>query len=444
MSTNGMEAKIMQAIEEVTTLVNGGATPTDAVVKVAAAHQLRPGYINTLVHAYNTGRTTRQREDGEGLLEKAGDFELANPVTILEQLYPTHTKTAAEIQRDTAVSLEYALDPSGMIARAERQQKIAATRGIDLSLGPKPAPAPENDELTHKKASYVAQTKKNELEEVRRLASNAFDRMSREFSELNDHLKTAGAIPFPDFQKHATMLHGRVGELVCSQLTAVTPWFTKQASRNVPCRMGDKPYTMLVKLAEAVERYNELRAAHVALEKQAGADVEAARRPFVSARSTSVLGDTPSSDDDVKRANLWNPFTQNVLGSFTKDKLTGIGGKTGPAPDDKLQAGAIAALSDPAHEAELRNIRAQATLRHLMTQDPVISGYKPHEVFSAFNDVSSTMPRAVDQRAILQAMLRQRLTQGQFSGFDLDQMLGMENKLKQREGGTGAASPSVL
>ena len=117
----------------------------------------------------------------------------------------------------------------------------------------------------------------------------------------------------------------------------------------------------------------------------------------------------------------------------------------GPKPDEGLQASAIAALSDPAHESELRNIRAQATLRQLMTQDPVISGYKPHEVFNAFNDVSSTMPRAVDQRAILQTMLRQRLTQGQFSGFDLDQMLGMENKLKQREGGTaGAASQSVL
>ena len=362
MNTNGMEAKIMTAIEEVTTLVNAGARPTDAIVKVASAHEFRPGYINTLVHAYNTGRTTRQREDGEDPITKAASFELANPVEILETLYPTHVKTAAEHQRDTVVSLEYALDPSGMIDRAARQQKRAEARSLDLSMGPKPQPAPENDELTLKKASHLAQTKKNELEEARRLASNAFDKMGREFSELNDHLKTAGAIPFPDFRRNAVMLHGHVADVVCDQLAAVTPWFTKLASRDVPCRLNDKPYGMLLKVAEAVKKYNELRATYAALEKEAGVREEAPARPFVRSRS-SVLGDAPSSSD--KRADLWNPFTQNVLGSFTKDTLSGVSAKMGPKPDEGLQASAIAALSDPAHESELRNIRAQATLRQL-------------------------------------------------------------------------------
>src|SRR5690554_6365924 len=89
------ERRLLSAVEKTAELVNDGEHPNDAVVKAAQECGLRPGDIATVVRAYNTGRTTRQRLSGEGLWEKAADFELADTATVLERLYPDQTKTAA-------------------------------------------------------------------------------------------------------------------------------------------------------------------------------------------------------------------------------------------------------------------------------------------------------------------------------------------------------------
>lgn len=443
MSTLGKDAEkhIMQAIEKVAELVHDGATPNDAIVKVAAEHQLRPGYITVLTHAYNTGETTRHRQDSEDLFGKSAAFELADADVIMDRLFPKHVKTAAELRHETAVSFDYAIDPAGMIERRNRYLK-RAEKGFDaLKMCEPPAPLPVSEDAAFKKTARELNRGKVELEEARRLMSATFDKAAGELYQLREYFKQPGSLAFSYVQEKAAMLHGEPAVKICNELASVAPGLKKQAG-HVPQRldMYAKPFVMMQKLATTLQEFARLERNYLQLEEKYGTAVEAVRRPFVDTRAQSVLDD-PSSTKSASFA--WNPFTQTVLGSFTKDTLSGVANKMGPPADDSLKGDALDSITDPAHEATLKNIRAQATLHDLMHNDEVIKGYPKHETMLAFNDIANLSPRSIDQRAILQTMLRQRLAQGQLSNFELDQALGMEQKLRQREG-TGAPIQSVI
>ena len=64
------EQKLIGAIERAATLVNEGADPNSAIIKSASEASIPAGHINLMVHAYNTGRTNKQREHGNDTLEK--------------------------------------------------------------------------------------------------------------------------------------------------------------------------------------------------------------------------------------------------------------------------------------------------------------------------------------------------------------------------------------
>jgi hypothetical protein len=55
-------------------LINAGADPDDAIVKVASERSIPPGHTSLMGAAYNTGRTARHREAHSSLLDKAADF----------------------------------------------------------------------------------------------------------------------------------------------------------------------------------------------------------------------------------------------------------------------------------------------------------------------------------------------------------------------------------
>jgi hypothetical protein len=60
-----LESRLMTAIEKAPQHVNEGDDPNTAIVKAAQEHSIPAGSIHLMVHAYNTGRTTRQRRDAE-------------------------------------------------------------------------------------------------------------------------------------------------------------------------------------------------------------------------------------------------------------------------------------------------------------------------------------------------------------------------------------------
>ena len=65
-------------------------------------------------------------------------------------------------------------------------------------------------------------------------------------------------------------------------------------------------------------------------------------------------------------------------------------------------------------------------LNDLILNDPVISGYDPHEVASAYNQIAELAPNFTSSNAAMQALLRKRLESGALADFDVKQLVELE------------------
>jgi hypothetical protein len=102
-------------------------------------------------------------------------------------------------------------------------------------------------------------------------------------------------------------------------------------------------------------------------------------------------------------------------------------------PEAKLKTEAFMAVTDPQHESKLRGLRSQAMLTDMMANDPFLSGESPDRVMGLYNQITKLSPRAADQPLLMRALLRRYLAQGQVDPHDIDQLAGIEVKLKQRD-----------
>ena len=83
------ESQVLDALGSVADLVNELDEPNDAIIKAAKEFNIPAGHVNLMVTAYNTGRTNKQRMAADDPQEKAASFKLADPVVIMEALYPS-------------------------------------------------------------------------------------------------------------------------------------------------------------------------------------------------------------------------------------------------------------------------------------------------------------------------------------------------------------------
>ena len=445
--SSATETKLMTAIEKTAELVNDGMDPSEAIAKTAQDHGIPPGNINLMVSAYNTGRTRRQQESGKTPTEKTADFPLADAEKVLGLLYPKQVKTAAAKRQETVISPEYQISAAGLMARRNQQEKAASVKdwgsinGVKVT---KPEAYPGDPRERLKKASANVERMGKEIDESRRQVAAKFDEAGATFGQLTDYFRTPGCTPIPIVKMAGVRLHGPIAAVAIDEITKVTPGLAKMAMHTVPLPKFAPPavgpaYELLGQLVEQLTDYNRLKLAHETLAADRQQQAEVLLLPFVQPEvSQSVLG--PSSTTKVAFSNLLSG-----LGAYTivKDTMGNIaGGLQGPDEKGLLDKN-VQALSDPAHEAKLRNIRSQAMLQDLMLNDQVIKGYHPDEVTSAYNDVTELAPHAGDQRLVMQSLLRKRLQQGALDPFELDQIMGLQGKLKAKESPVPATGGGV-
>lgn len=419
------EQLIMTAVEKTAELVNAGSDPTSSVVKVARDLQLTPGQVNILVHAYNTGTTTCQRQHGADVFEKSAEVDLADPAVALEQLYPSEVKSASVMHRETVVSLDYALPASFLAARKADIEKRAAAAKVNLRPDV-PAPLrPVSPEYAFKKADSDIRRCRHAIDEARRIKSASFDRMVSRFEDLVQCLRLSGAPPFGWFSKQAAAIHGEAGRTVCEQVTSLYPAFAKQADDGQLRSTRIPAFVLLENLLTAVETFNEKQAEFVRVEQVKTAEAEEAARPFVRPRPDSIAG------GPVKVANA---YTSNLAGNYTTRVFDSIANNmSDPSASSDDVSGAVKQLTDPHHESTLRNIRLQSMLTDLMTDDDIVSGYDPEQVSQAFNEINTMAPRLAEQPGAMRTAMAKRLQQGRLSDFEVSQLLGAETQLKRLE-----------
>lgn len=461
------EDRLVGAIEKTAALVNDGMHPNNAIAKAAAEGGIPPGHINLMVHAYNTGRTTRQRQNGGDPFEKSADFEMADAAQVLEELYPSQVKTAAAVLQNTAVSTQYAIPPTGILERRESRRVKAASMEVDwrawsrgeyadeegrtqqLIVNATPPPPLERDQAYLMKKAYCdADRRQREVNEARRQMHAAKDQMANTFMELTDHFKTAGAAPIPVVREQCQLLHGNKAVQLIDEVVKVTPGlmrFSQHKSASYdPNRLystDGEAYALVSQFLDDLDTYQQKKAEYERVHVAGQEAVENLLAPFVGSPS-SVLDDPVFSTGSEKEATVMPMLMGGSLATnILKNVSSGMQG-----PDSGEVNSMMASLTDPAHEQELRNIRSSAALHDMMLNDPVLSSHPPDDVVNAFNEISEMSPRASEQRMLMQSLLRKRMEQGSLDPFEIDQLLGMEQKQQkiQQQPTGGPGDKSVL
>ena len=511
------EQRLIGAIENAAELVNAGSAPNDAIIKSATAANIPAGHINLMVHAYNTGRTTKQREQGEDTLEKAADFQLADINIVTAALYPETVKTSAEIQRQETVSVEYALSPAGMLARRKAQQEKVAAATVALPA-PTYQPYPRDEqaaaqrEYSQKRAAQLA------AEEERRQVTAAEQKAAAALDTLADFFRAPGNMPFQDAVRQVELRFGDHGVSALNKVAEIYPHFKKQAATKNTHWGHNRLYDLVDAALTAVEDYagkqadykKKFTAAPKAepaapvtgsilpedfsagirlkaawdpsnnpanpsadltvpsatrdlLERMGLAAPRPAPAPTASPARRSQTGSNPSANDKNKAPKNNAPSKPGPRGpagnrgpsgqskSERKSVLQSMGeiigeagGKSTPsgmavellgldADPERMKYRAYENITTPDHSLTLKNIRARATLHDMMLNDEVISGYDPHEVATAFNEIADVAPNVVGSPAVLTAMLRKRLEAGQLADFDVKQLIEMDKLKAERD-----------
>jgi hypothetical protein len=466
------ENTLISAIERAAGLVNDGMAPNDAIVKSATESAIPPGHLDLMVHAYNTGRTTKQREAGENTLEKAADFTLADVDAIRATLYPATVKTSAELVQNDAVSTEYALNPASFIKRHTKE----ASRGeyVKQAYAPTWTPPPRDEQAAAARAYSEKHAARLAMEESRRVVTAAYSKAAATFDALATYFRTPGHESFADVLADAALTHGEHGVAALNKLAAVYPQFAKEAATNARMMGDSTPRKLLGEVLDAVDAYNTLNAAYTKIAEAA----KPAPQPTVETYTGSVLSalsDAPvilKSADAPKVENFFNDKGREYKAQWNDAKGTWdqIGGlkPTPPAPKkpalentsvslenmmspakfigeqmgmseskipDPMAAGKkqYNSIDDPDQNAAIKSIRAKSVLHDLILNDPVISGHDPQDVAMAFNDISELAPNLVETPGMLQTVLRKRLESGQLADFDVKQILEMDKLRAERD-----------
>jgi hypothetical protein len=439
------EDRILDAIQDVCQHVNGGDSPTDAVVKVAEEKGLSPNFVRLVCTGYNTGATTYQREKSAAILDKMAEFPLADVDEILGRLYPADVKSNSVLKQATVVDDVYTRTPriasrpnSTGSANGGLRQKTSSAG--DISGHAKPASErslPAEERMKH--AYNQALDQKRAMETKRAEYSQAQDLLLMNLGRLAELVKI-GTVKLAELEYVANTYFGQdvykaIGGFVRDRLPK---HIAKQSAdlTKVAVDWKSEPYKTLEACIKMAKVVNRLSAEYRAFETKTQTKIAELVTPFDFAQNqvapkSSILNTSASSDTLTKEA--WG-FLGGLLGGALTRQMGQIGQSMPIAkPPGELSSGMAADLDDPEHDSELRKIQSRAMLQDLMMNDEVISGYDPSDVLDAYNEIVNVTPRSGSQAAIMRPLLRKRLTQGAIEPFEAAEMVNIEKNLGQTQ-----------
>lgn len=454
------EQRITDALGEVAEMVTAGASPNDAIVKAATARGLPAGHVNLMVNTYNIGRSEAQRLGGAGLFEKAAEFDLADAAVVLDRMFPDEVKTAAQAHGETAVSAEYSRRPdwAGRTPAVKAAAPAGVLRPMETRAGAVVESSPQlpaDPAFAMKRAYDRACTLRRGVEEARAAAAHSHDLLAGGIAKLADYFRAPGCQPYPVVRENVARLLGKKAEVLMDLVAERVKFAARQQLGRGrladPVRFDREPYSVVAGCVKQAEDYLERKAAHEGLEKAAEAETEGLLRPF----SGGPAPDRPGAGSrggvmgSCKAAGL---VPATLLG-YSIGKTFGVANPEQPPPGptfDEMKGKALTTLADPTQQAKIRNAQTGAMLSDLMANDEVIAGFHPDEVLSHYNEVSQVAPRAAGNEALVRAILRKRLEGGKnaIDPYDVDLLLNIENKIKQRDdpnyGAKAAEAKGVL
>lgn len=457
-----VEDRIFAGLVKVAELVNDGTRPNDAIVKVAREDGLPARDVRLMVNAYNTARTNRQRSQASDVFGKSAEFELADAAAILGEIYPARVKTAAEAALASVVSDDYETPPSDWACRRPTAKLATA---VELTYDEPAAPTYERDPDRFLKRAAGALVKlTNEREALHHKLAAAEDEVASAFGELCTYFRHPGCQTLEDVATNATAFYGPGAAALLTKVAEASgccmaskpvmplklkkpkeekkkpamPLTIKRSSVLPPMDRSAPPYRDVEQALAAAAKHKTVFDEWTTFEKAA---VEA---EFALGRATTgSKGESLAADETLslmkrlggeKRA--FGPLSGPLGAGLSFAAGNSLGGsimnKLSPKSDDKVKQDAYSDLTDPSHESQLRAVRTQATLHGLMNS-PYFEGEDPRQVTELFNNLTKMSPRMADQPLLLESAMKRLMSQGSADPHDLDQLLGIELKQKQRD-----------
>jgi len=423
------ENRILNALDDVSGLINDGNDPNEAITKVASQMKLPSGFIDSIVYAYNTGRTNIQRKSSDDVFEKAAEFPLADAEVIRSKLYPSEYKSASTLQKEASVSVEYSMAPVWLERKPKPVPQMVKAAAAPLT-DKKPAAYPRDETVTIKRGFADIQRKKKQLAEFQMQKSALFDKCMTGLNDLVSYFKQAGNSSFADVKANASIMFGKDSDIILDMVKQRYPAVEKQAT--VTCgRAAGKSEALVGQLIDDMTVYNRFSEKLTKAAEAVTKLEDQFLRPFVlSPKGNSVI---PYFKEAGILGNLFSSGTDILSGG---DKVKNIASELQfTKPTESLLKGDLRKLTDPAHDQALREAQVESMLNDLMANDEIISEHKPEDVLRIYNEINQMAPRAADQKMLVRSLLRKRLQYGgdQVDPFDVQQLLDIDNKIRTRD-----------
>jgi hypothetical protein len=425
------EKRVVSAMEQAVKLANDGATPNDAIIKVATEEKLGSEFVRRMVEAFNISKTLSHFKNASADGGRAEAFPLADANEILGQMYPTVPDTPAT--KAAAAEHPYYMDPFSGVDPDADFMKVAGELP-PLVLTDKPCdPYPRRQEVIDGEAL----SKLAALDRTQANAERAH--ITSTFASLGDLDKTAAywrqlspPVSFAEADMRVQARHGRMGKAAMDLIyesAGLKKMGTARFEGTITQQLIyplDGPYplidALIEKAAAVVDTADQLVNATDAVEK-IGAPLEP-EESDMDALVQDAGGGAPRPFDQSLSTEK-----QAVDPLFMTAMMANRALKSAPQRTEAdLEREALEEVFDPQHESELAQIRAQTMLTDLMTNDPVISKFVAQEggqdaVLQAYNEISEFAPESAAKPLVLRQMLREALSSGIREGGEITPQL---------------------
>lgn len=459
------EHKLIGFTEKIAALVRDGSSPNDAIIKTAQDNDVTPHQVQLLVQAFNNTGANNQRMSSDDLIDKIASFKMADPKAIFNTLYPQNVKEASVKKSFDDVSYDYSQPPT--FEKQSYQQEFekrasTAVEAIGTAAGlttaafgakylydkykGKKKEEPKPDDFQTKKAWTLLKQLDNEYEEKRRQLNDTHLKLANTFDDLVYYFKKSEHLPYKEVLWNSNSLFGKEAQILLKHVAEELPRLDKEASRPhfEPVKLDRQPYNLIESCLEKAAQYNQLDEELTNFSKEAGEASYKMISTFlpekpIQYKKGSILKDIPVMKDFSKQANpiaigIGQAIGDNALSGIMNSGFgEGIKEQVLPKENEELKNKALETVMDPSHQQKLRQIRSQAVFHDLMANDEYLSGEHPDKVSKMYNEITRMSPRMSDQPLAMRALLRQYLAQGQVAPHDVDQLAGIEDKLKKKD-----------
>lgn len=433
------EVKITNSLSEIAELVNSGANPNEAIAKTASANGIPVGHIELMVRAFNVGRSEAQRQSGAEPHEKLAEFELADPKSVMDIMYPSNIKSAAEFIKKSSISEVYSRAP---ISNNKNNLPVLpslikeAAKSIDAKTN--------NEGPSFRAVNSLIEKLGNASDRLRSESARDKDKIMDGIAKLAGYFRTFGAKPFVVVKDNSQRLFGKKAESLLNILESSNRYLKKQAGtvKDImsPVSVDEEPYKSIKNCMDLANLHLNKKASSEFLGSLAKYLLsESYKEHLPSYNSGSVLSGTLNKEAAFFSTTPGLTRAYSRLKRLPMDFVYKSRDYVAPKATDNDYGKDIEDYKFDADQLmqnqSIKNIRATGTLADLLSNDEVISAHHPEDVTFHFNEIAQAMPESLTNTAIMRPLLRKRLEGGAaaIDPYDVNMMLEMESLKKTRE-----------